>query len=213
MSNHCTLLWRKDIWQWTSTLEQWKCWKTLVFGALCALLMSNNCTLLWRKDIWQWKCWKKLAHLPVKMLKNSTLRNTFWQFWCSNNCTLLWRRSRQWRGVCNWVSQSLPWGGAMNIALVQCCFLLFFCRYTDLPQMMRFVSRQWRGICKWVLQSLLWSVLSRTCSSTNVVFRVIIAMVVLSTTCPSTCVYLLWHSIVAFGDSIWLCQWLCIRVI
>ena len=62
----------------------------------------------------------------------------------SNNCTLLWRRSRQWRGVCNWVSQSLPWGGAMNIALVQCCFLLFFCRYTDLPQMMRFVSRQWR---------------------------------------------------------------------
>ena len=124
---------------------QWKCWKTLLFGTLFAVLMSNN-------------------------------------------CTLLWRRSRQWRGVCNWVSQSLPWGGAMNIALVQCCFLLFFCRYTDLPQMMRFVSRQWRGICKWVLQSLLWSVLPRTCSSTNVVFRVIIAMVVLSTTCPSTCV-------------------------
>ena len=49
---------------------------------------------------------------------------------------------------------------------------------------------EWRAVCKWVLQSLLWSVLSRTCSSTNVLFRVIIAMVVLSTTCPSTCLFI-----------------------
>ena len=49
----------KHIWKW-------KCWKTVVFGALFEVLMSKNCTPLW---------WK--AHLEVKMLKNCSLRSTF----------------------------------------------------------------------------------------------------------------------------------------
>ena len=60
MSKNCTPLWRK-------AHLKWKCWKTDVFGALFEVLMSKNCTPLWRK-----------AHLEVKMLKNCSLRSTFW---------------------------------------------------------------------------------------------------------------------------------------
>ena len=55
---------------------KWKCWKTVVFGALLDVLMSNNCTPLWRK-----------AHLAVKMLKNCSLRSTF----CSSDVEKLVR--------------------------------------------------------------------------------------------------------------------------
>ena len=45
-----------------------KCTKHDGFGALLSVQMSKNCTPLWRK-----------AHLKVKMLKNCSLRSTFWR--------------------------------------------------------------------------------------------------------------------------------------
>ena len=47
---------------------KWKCTKHVRSEALFALHPSKNCTPLWRN-----------AHLQVKMLKNSSLRSTFWR--------------------------------------------------------------------------------------------------------------------------------------
>ena len=47
---------------------KWKCTKHVRSEALFALHPSQNCTPLWRK-----------AHLKVKMLKNCSLRSTFWR--------------------------------------------------------------------------------------------------------------------------------------
>ena len=45
-----------------------KCTKHRMFGPLLSVQMSKNCMPLWRK-----------AHLKVKMLKNCSLRRTFWR--------------------------------------------------------------------------------------------------------------------------------------
>ena len=49
-------------------IRKWKCTKHDVFGPLLYVLMLKKCTRLWRK-----------AHLEVKMLKNCSLRSTFWR--------------------------------------------------------------------------------------------------------------------------------------
>ena len=62
MSKNCTPLWAK------STFESQNVTKHRMFGPLLSVQMSKNCTPLWRK-----------AHLKVKMLKNCSLRSTFWR--------------------------------------------------------------------------------------------------------------------------------------
>lgn len=130
---------------------------------------------------------------------------------CSPGCRIRslhsWCAFYRGRVVCQWVLQIIPLGWCNERAVFllisgaatneewqrrnHCCgamllFVVFLSIYGSKTNMMRFAPRRWRGVCKWVLQSFLWSVLSSL---------------------------FLWHSIVAFDDGIWLCQWLCKRVI
>ena len=113
--------------------------------------MSNNCTPLWRK-----------AHVQVEVQKiNCSPRSTFRRLdvaklqaavgmftvaqlqaavgmFTSSVCRIRLHLGN----VAFWCLRQTMCVNVAFIVLVQCCFLLFFCRSTDLGQMMCFRSRQ-----------------------------------------------------------------------
>ena len=78
-----------------------KCYKTVVLGAFLDVLLWKNCLELWRN-----------AHVQEKMFL----------LWSAEHFSTFWWPfyARQWRGVCNWMSQLC--GRKFPHAVVRACF-------------------------------------------------------------------------------------------